>query len=80
MAASTVTGNVGYGNAIMAGCAPLTSGGPVNPMYAAPAQGSVVVLNNSVTTSGGAGAHDNLQPYLALKFIIATTGYYPARP
>lgn len=38
------------------------------------------VLNPAVLSTVGAGAaHPNLQPYLALNFCIALTGYYPSR-
>ena len=30
-------------------------------------------------TTGGSQAHDNMQPYLALSFIIALVGLYPSR-
>ena len=30
-------------------------------------------------SSGGGGPHNNMQPYLALNFIIALQGIYPAR-
>ena len=32
-----------------------------------------------VTPSGGGRAHNNLQPYLTLKFIIALAGLFPSR-
>ena len=35
--------------------------------------GSVLVNNN------GGGAHDNVQPFLCVNFIIALTGVYPSR-
>ena len=31
------------------------------------------------TTFGGNQAHNNLQPFLALNFIIALQGLYPSR-
>lgn len=33
----------------------------------------------AVSTTGGGQAHTNLQPYLALSFIIALVGLYPSR-
>ena len=33
----------------------------------------------TVATSGGGQAHENMQPYLALNFIIALVGLYPSR-
>ncbi len=39
---------------------------------------TVQPLNSTVVTSTGSdGAHTNLQPYLAIRYIIATTGLYP---
>lgn len=34
---------------------------------------------NQVTASGGNQAHNNLQPYLTLKFVIALQGVFPSR-
>ncbi len=34
---------------------------------------------NALAPSGGNAAHDNMQPYLALNFIIALTGLFPTR-
>jgi microcystin-dependent protein len=34
---------------------------------------------SAVTTSGGDQPHNNMQPYLALTFIIALQGVYPPR-
>ena len=33
-----------------------------------------------ITPAGGSQAHDNMQPYLAVNFIIALWGIYPPRP
>ncbi|MGO9635077.1 MAG: phage tail protein [Steroidobacteraceae bacterium] len=33
----------------------------------------------SIGTTGGGSPHNNLQPYLVLNFIIATTGIFPSR-
>lgn len=50
--------------------------------YAAPvASGDVVPLYpGCLEQAGGGQAHTNMQPYLALKYIIATQGIYPPRP
>ena len=48
-------------------------------LYRAP---DAVYLNTSPSdmgASGGGGAHNNLPPYLALTFIIALQGIFPAR-
>ena len=33
----------------------------------------------TITDSGGSQAHNNMQPYLAMNFIIALQGLYPSR-
>jgi len=44
------------------------------------ASGTLVQMNaNAVATAGGGQPHDNMPPYLALNFIIALQGVYPAR-
>lgn len=35
---------------------------------------------NAIGSAGGGQPHNNLQPYLGLKYIIALTGVFPARP
>jgi len=42
--------------------------------FAAPISGSVTVLNN-----GGSQWHTNIQPFLAINYIIAMQGYFPSR-
>ena len=42
--------------------------------FNAPVSGSVTVYNN-----GGNQWHTNVQPYLAINYIIAMQGYYPSR-
>jgi microcystin-dependent protein len=34
---------------------------------------------NAVPSAGGGQAHNNMQPYLALNFVIALQGVYPSR-
>lgn len=51
---------------------------PVN-IYGAPT--STVALDaGTLSSAGGDGAHDNMQPFLVLNYCIATQGYYPMRP
>lgn len=53
-------------------------GGPL--MYAAADPASTVEMNPStVAQAGGGQAHDNMQPHLALNFVIALTGVFPSR-
>lgn len=39
----------------------------------------VSLAPQAVTNTGGSGAHNNVQPALALSFIIALAGLYPSR-
>jgi microcystin-dependent protein len=45
----------------------------------APAPGNTTLAPQTVSLNGGSTPHSNIQPYLAVNFCIATTGYYPAR-
>jgi len=40
---------------------------------------SVPMAATAMQSNGGGGAHNNLQPYLTLRFIIALFGLYPSR-
>jgi len=48
------------------------------PQYAAASDTSLSA--SAIGTSGGSQPHNNMQPYLALSFIIATQGIFPQRP
>lgn len=39
----------------------------------------VDLASEALSTTGGSQAHDNVQPYLVLNFIIALVGLYPSR-
>ena len=39
----------------------------------------VDLASETLATTGGGQAHDNIQPYLTLNFIIALQGLYPSR-
>jgi len=39
----------------------------------------VAMANNAVSETGGNQAHNNMQPYLTLNYIIALVGLYPSR-
>jgi microcystin-dependent protein len=43
------------------------------------ADGSAALHPSSVTTAGGSQAHNNMQPYATLNFIIALQGIFPSR-
>jgi len=47
------------------------------PVYAATSSTTASV--SAIGMTGGGSAHNNLQPYLGLKYIIALQGVYPAR-
>jgi microcystin-dependent protein len=36
-------------------------------------------MTNVIAPAGGSQAHDNMQPYLAINYIIATEGIYPSQ-
>jgi microcystin-dependent protein len=40
---------------------------------------TVPMSSNAVSSAGGNQAHNNLQPYLVMRFIIALQGLYPSR-
>lgn len=47
-------------------------------LYAAP--GSIASMaDQSLPSTGGSQPHNNMQPYLAINFIIALVGLYPSR-
>ncbi|MBW2273775.1 MAG: phage tail protein [Deltaproteobacteria bacterium] len=55
-----------------------TRGMGAAPMYASP--GTLVdMAPGMVGSTGGNQAHDNIQPYLTMSFIIALVGLYPSR-
>jgi microcystin-dependent protein len=47
-------------------------------VYAAPAD-LTALAGGAVSTAGGSQAHTNLQPFLALSFVIALQGIFPSR-
>ena len=44
-----------------------------------PPQNLTIMGANAVTAAGGSQPHNNMQPFLALNFIIALVGLYPSR-
>lgn len=72
------TGNkkAGLGN-YLAGTAAINSVSP--PLFAG--SNNLLAINpTSVSTTGGGGAHNNMQPFLAVTYCIATQGIWPPRP
>ena len=37
------------------------------------------MLANALGTAGGGAAHNNMQPYLGIMYIIALAGIFPTR-
>lgn len=58
--------------------APASQGG--NPISAFGSQGSVAMNSQAVSVAGGSVPHSNMQPFLAMNYIIATQGVFPVRP
>lgn len=48
------------------------------PAYGAGAAAAMAA--NTIAAAGGSQAHNNMQPYLTLNFIIALQGIFPSRP
>jgi microcystin-dependent protein len=60
------------------------AGSPANGSWAASAASYDTLANtnlnpNSISLAGGSLAHNNMQPYLVLNFVIALQGIFPAR-
>ena len=51
--------------------------GGTNPFHAP--DGTAALHTAALTASGGAQAHNNMQPYLTTNFIIALQGIFPSR-
>jgi microcystin-dependent protein len=51
----------------------------VTPYAAVPPSPSVAMAPTAITPNVGSQPHNNMMPYLALQFCIATAGIYPAR-
>jgi microcystin-dependent protein len=67
--ASSAAGNTSVPTGILAT--------PRNAAYAAP--GALVALNAASSASvGGSQAHNNMQPFLVLNFVIALQGIFPS--
>jgi microcystin-dependent protein len=64
-------------------------GAPTGATWAAEARGRPAAYSNAapntqlntaaLSTSGSSGAHNNMQPYLVVNFIIAMQGIFPSR-
>ena len=57
------------------------SSGDANAYNRSPQPGdNVTVAPDAISFTGGDQPHDNMQPYLALLFVIALQGVFPPRP
>ena len=50
-----------------------------NHLFSTVATNVVPMAAGSISSSGGGGAHENRQPYLAMQYLIANSGYVPPR-
>jgi len=55
-------------------------GEPSRPAYAASKDVTMAADAVEVGEGGGGQAHQNMQPYLTIRFCVALTGIYPSRP
>jgi microcystin-dependent protein len=51
----------------------------INKFYSAASQPVAALSNDAVSIAGGGVGHNNMQPSIVLKFVIALNGYYPSR-
>ena len=57
----------------------LTYWGNGNSQYAPSSSNVVPMSGGMLADAGGSQAHNNMQPYIAINFIIALVGLYPSR-
>ncbi|ABQ25550.1 phage tail protein [Geotalea uraniireducens] len=51
-----------------------------NPVNAYESGANAVMDQSALSTAGGGGAHNNMQPYQVVNYCIALMGLYPTRP
>jgi microcystin-dependent protein len=76
-------------HALMCSTAPYDSGTPESAffcespggelLYAPAPDGKTVMAAGMLAGAGGGGGHNNMQPALALRYMIAVNGIYPSR-
>jgi microcystin-dependent protein len=69
---------------VSASSAAANAGSPANASWATLAGGydpaaNIHMNSSSISLSGGSQAHNNMQPYLVLNFVIALQGIFPSR-
>ena len=69
---STANANVPSGSTLLGST-------PTQYTYASGSADNVDMAPDSLATTGGGQPHSNMQPYLAINFIIALLGVYPGR-
>lgn len=52
---------------------------PGNNLYGSATNNLVPLADQAATSAGGSQSHNNLQPFMAINFIIALVGLYPSR-
>lgn len=75
---NTLTGPPGAGAPADAVFARAQFGG-TGQVYANPDSNMTPLSTQTLTPAGGGQAHNNMQPFLVLNFIIALVGLYPSR-
>ena len=68
------------GNASLPTNAYLADGGAATKIYASSATSGVTLNVQAISQAGGSQPHQNMQPFLAMNYIIATQGVFPVRP
>lgn len=52
---------------------------PIGGLLYGPANNLVAMADQSLPSAGGSQAHNNMQPFIAINYIIALQGLYPSR-
>jgi microcystin-dependent protein len=72
-------GTTGSGSQVTPNGATFGSGARGEPPFYAAQGTSVPMAPQAIGLTGGGQPHNNMQPYLGVKFIIALQGVYPPR-
>jgi microcystin-dependent protein len=74
---TTATLDTPTGNVLAVSSDPGAGGAPLN--FIAPASANTTMAPGTITPAGNSQPHNNMQPYLAVTYIIALAGIYPSR-